>query len=55
MIYGAIVSSMETKFKQVRDKTKDCLAVLVFDGETETINIFWADDPILKKLDTLPE
>jgi hypothetical protein len=29
------------------------LAVLVFDDETETTNIFLADDPILKKLDAL--
>jgi uncharacterized protein YheU (UPF0270 family) len=50
--YGAIESSMETKFKRIKDKLKNGLAVLVFDDETETTNIFLADDPILKKLDT---
>jgi uncharacterized protein YheU (UPF0270 family) len=53
--YGAVESSLETKFKQVKYKLKDGLAVLVFDDETETTNIFLADDPILKKLETLPE
>ena len=49
--YGAIESSMEIKFKQVKDKLKNGLAVLVYDDETETTNIFLSDDPILKKLD----
>ena len=53
--YGVIEASMETKFKQVKYKLENGLAVLVFDDETETTNIFFADDPILKKLDTLPE
>ena len=50
--YGAVESSIETKFKQVKDKLENGLAVLVFDDETETTNIFLADDPVLKKLDT---
>ena len=50
--YGTVESSMETKFNQVKDKLKNGLAVLVFDDETETTNIFLADDQILKKLDT---
>jgi uncharacterized protein len=53
--YGVIEASLETKFKQVNYKLKNGSAVLVFDNETETTNIFLADDPILKKLDTLPE
>ena len=53
--YGAIESSLETNFKQVKQKLKTGLAVLVFDDETETTNIFLADDPILKKLDIVPE
>jgi uncharacterized protein len=53
--YGAVEASMETKFKQVKDKLKNGLAVLVFDDETETTNIFLADDPVLKKLDTVLE
>jgi uncharacterized protein YheU (UPF0270 family) len=43
---------METKFRQVKYKLENELAVLVFDDETETTNIFLADDPVLKKLDT---
>ena len=57
--YGEIEASMETKFKQVKDKLKNGSAVLVYDDddddETETTNIFLTDDPILKKLDALPE
>lgn len=52
--YGEMEASMETKFKQVRYKLKNGLAILIFDDETETTNIFMADDPILKKLDPLP-
>ena len=51
--YGAIEASWETNIKQVKDKLKTGLAVLVFDDETETTNVFLADDPILKKLDTV--
>jgi uncharacterized protein YheU (UPF0270 family) len=40
-------------FRQVKSKLKDGSAVLVFDDETETTNNFLADDPILKKLDTV--
>jgi uncharacterized protein len=53
--YGAIESSWETNFQQVKYKLKTGLAVLVFDDETETTNIFLADDPVLKKLDALTE
>ena len=53
--YGTVESSLEKKFKQVKYKLENGLAVLVFDDETETTNIFLADDPILKKLDALPE
>ena len=49
--YGAIEASMETKFRQVKDKLENGSAVLVFDDETETTNIFPADDPVLKELD----
>ena len=44
---------METNFKQVKYKLENGLAVLVFDDETETTNMFLVDDPILKKLDTV--
>lgn len=53
--YGAIESSLDTKFKQVRHKLENGSAVLVYDDETETTNIFQADDPILKRLETTPE
>jgi uncharacterized protein YheU (UPF0270 family) len=53
--YGVIEASMETKFKQVKYKLENGLAVLVFDDETETTNIFLADDPILKKLNESPK
>ena len=52
--YGAIEASLETSIRQVKAKLKDGSAVLVFDDETETTNIFLADDPVLKKLDTVP-
>ena len=51
--YGAMEASLETNIRQVKSKLKDGSAVLVFDDETETTNIFLADDPILKKLDTV--
>jgi len=40
--------SWETKFRQVKDKLETGLAVLIYDDETETTNIFLANDPILK-------
>ena len=52
--YGDIEASQETKFRQVKDKLKNGSAVLVFDDETQTTNIFLANDPVLKKLDSLP-
>ena len=53
--YGAVEACPETSFKQVKYKLEKGLAVLIFDDETETTNIFMADDPILKKLDAVPE
>jgi hypothetical protein len=49
--YGEIEASVDTKFRQVKNKLETGAAVLIFDNETETTNIFPADDPILKKLD----
>ena len=49
--YGEIEASSETKFRQVKYKLETGLAVLIFDDETETTNIFLANDPVLKKLD----
>ncbi len=51
--YGEIAVSRETKFRQVKSKLESGSAVLIFDDETETTNIFLADDPLLRKLDGL--
>ena len=48
--YGAVEADLETRFRQVKSRLKSGTAVLVFDDETETTNIFPADDPIVKKL-----
>ena len=48
--YGETESTTETNFRQVKQKLENGLAVLIFDDETETTNIFLADDPVLKKL-----
>jgi uncharacterized protein YheU (UPF0270 family) len=53
--YGEIEASMETKIRQVKQKLENGLAVLLYDDEMETTNIFRHDDPVLKKLDTLDE
>ncbi len=53
--YGAVEASLDTKFKQVKNQLKNGTAVLLFDDETETTNIFLADDPVLKKIDTMPK
>jgi uncharacterized protein len=49
--YGEIEASPETKFRQVKYKLESGSAVLIFDNETETTNIFLANDPVLQKLD----
>jgi uncharacterized protein YheU (UPF0270 family) len=48
--YGTKEVSAETKFGQVKDKLEKGLAVLVFDDETETTNIFMTDNPIVERL-----
>ena len=48
--YGTIEVSWDIKFRQVRDKLESGLAVLIYDGESETTNIFLANDPLLKGL-----
>ncbi len=53
--YGEIEASAEKKFRQVKQKLEKGLAVLLYDDELETTNIFRHDDPILKKLDNLDE
>jgi len=51
--YGEVEASRETNFRQVNHKLESGSAVLIFDDETETTNIFLAEDPVLKKLDAL--
>ena len=49
--YGEVEIPMETKFRYVRDTLETGSAVLIFDDETETTNIFLSNDPVLRKLD----
>ncbi|MHB8908633.1 MAG: YheU family protein [Syntrophales bacterium] len=49
--YGEIEAPLETKIRQVKYRLETGTAVLIFDDETETTNIFLANDPILRKLD----
>jgi uncharacterized protein YheU (UPF0270 family) len=53
--YGEREVSSETSFEQVRHKLGKGLAVLVYDDETETTNIFLADNPILRRIQILTE
>ena len=53
--YGAIEASPKTSASQVKHKLEKGLAVLIYDDETETTNIFLHDNPILKKLDKITE
>jgi len=48
--YGEKEVPLEAKILQVERQLKNKAAVLVFDDEDETTNIFRADDPVLKKL-----
>ncbi|HEY5498362.1 MAG TPA: YheU family protein [Syntrophales bacterium] len=48
--YGEVEASQETKFRQVKQKLETGSAVLIFDDETETTNIFLTNDPVLKTL-----
>jgi hypothetical protein len=48
--YGEIEASPETKFRQVQYKLEKGSAVLIFDDESGTTNIFLADNPNLKKV-----
>ena len=51
--YSEIEVPTETRFRYVKQKLEKGLAVLIFDDEAETTNIFLANDPVLKKLDEL--
>jgi uncharacterized protein YheU (UPF0270 family) len=49
--YGEFEAAMETKVRQAKQKLEKRLAILVYDDEMETTNIFRHDDPILRKLE----
>ena len=48
--YGEMEVTPETIFRHVKQKLERGSAVLIFDDEAETTNIFLANDPVLKKL-----
>lgn len=48
--YGEIEVSAETSFRQVKSKLEKGLAILLYDDETETTNIFLADNPIVRRI-----
>jgi len=53
--YGTVEATLDRKFRQVKNQLKNGMAVLVFDDQTETTNIFPADDPALKKIEAMHE
>ena len=53
--YGDREVYWDTMFRRVKEKLETGLAVLLFDDETETTNIFLATDPILRELDSLTD
>ena len=48
--YGKREVPLDTKLRQVKKLLKFGMAVLIYDTETETCNIFPADDPVVKSL-----
>jgi uncharacterized protein len=48
--YGKTPIPLETKISQVYGNLKSGRAVIVFDEETATCNIFHKNDPVLKDL-----
>ncbi len=53
--YGETEASTETNFRQVKQMLASGLAVLIYDDETETTNIFMKNDPLFKKMDKFHE
>ncbi len=49
--YGETEVSPETSFRQVKHKLEKGLVVLVYDDETETTNIFHADNPDIRRIE----
>ena len=48
--YGKIEVPLDTKLRQVKKFLESGMAVLIYDTETQTCNIFPADDPVVKSL-----
>ena len=53
--YGEREASSETSFRQVKSRLEKGSAVLIFDDETETTNIFPADSPLVRRIKALTE
>jgi uncharacterized protein YheU (UPF0270 family) len=53
--YGETEVSPGRSFKQVKHKLEKGLAVLIYDDEMESTNIFLADNPILKRIEACIE
>ncbi len=53
--YGEKEVSPETSFRQLKHKLEKGLAVLIYDDETETTNIFPADSPLIRKINAQAE
>ena len=48
--YGKTEVPLETKIRQIKYQLESGSAILVFDGKTETCNIFSANDPVIRFL-----
>ncbi len=53
--YGETEASAHASFRQVKQMLKSGQALLVFDDESETTQIFLKDNPLLKKMDQFNE
>jgi uncharacterized protein len=53
--YGEKEVSLEASFGRVKRRLQEGSAVLVFDDEAETTNIFPADNPVVEKIRALAE
>jgi uncharacterized protein len=48
--YGQVEASRATSVNQVKRQLEKGRVILIYDDETETTNMFLADDPVFKKL-----
>ena len=49
--YGKREVPFDTKLRQVKNLLESGMAVLIYDTETQTCNIFLADNPVVKSLE----